>query len=328
MPVKLTRVVLTMDCERVRTSQFYPAGPLSWEESARNISAFAGVVERHGCRATLFEVPEAIEAHADLFKQLLAAGHEVGLHLHPHTFRHGVNEYLGNLPEDRQAAILAEAKHAFEAAMGFAPTSFRPGHFSANADTFRILASLGFSRGSSGIPGRYRAGTGSDWRDWPRQCHYVGSVFEVPVTVHRVPLARWRAYATWHALTLARRGFVVDALRGMAATVRGLGCDSVVQGTSLVDLRIEDGGWSLIKEIVDAELARAGRAGQPAVLTAVTHSYVNYSAQDRGSSEYGMSRQRHLKRLFDYLGGRRNHAIESRTLSEVQRDFDTGRLST
>ena len=75
MIAKTLRVMLTMDCERVRDSEFYPAGPATWQESARNISAFADVAEEYGFRVTFFSVPEAVEAHGDLFKKLLALGH-------------------------------------------------------------------------------------------------------------------------------------------------------------------------------------------------------------------------------------------------------------
>ena len=327
MEIQSVRVVLTMDCERMRTSEFYPAGPASWQESARNISAFAAAAEHHDFKVTFFAVPEAIEAHVDLFKGLLAAGHEVGLHLHPHTFRDGVNEYLGNLPHDRQFALIAEAKAAFEAAMGFPPTSFRPGHFSANADTFRVLSSLGFLRGSSAIPGRYVAGTGGDWRNWSSDCQYVNGIFEVPVTVHQLPARAWRGYAARHAWDMGRRGFWTDALRMAVNIVRGRPSYTINPGTIMADLRIEDGSYSLTRAIIDAEIARAAHAKHPAVVTVLTHSYINYSHADEGRREHGMSRQAHLMRMLAEFGDRGGVSVQSETLSEAQRDFEAGVLN-
>ena len=320
------RLTLTMDCERVRESEFYPAGPVSWEESARNIAAFAAIVEEYGCRATFFAVPEAVEAHVELFQRLIAAGHEVGLHLHPHTFRYGVNEYLGNLPYDRQFDIVREARDAFAAALGFPPTSFRPGHFSANADTFRILSSLGFLRGSSVIPGRHLTGTGGDWRNWPRRCQYVGSVFEVPVTVQHVHGGRFVAHAARHALRLASHGFVFDAVRNFVLAVSG-GTNGSTKAARLVDLRIESGSYGLTRAVIDAEVTGIRASGLAGMLTAVTHSYVNYAAQDRGTREHGMSRRSHLRRMLADLKRRSDVVVTSRTLSGLQRDFDAGAIT-
>ena len=327
MIAKTLRVMLTMDCERVRDSEFYPAGPATWQESARNISAFADVAEEYGFRVTFFSVPEAVEAHGDLFKKLLALGHEVALHLHPHTFRYGVNEYLGNLPYDRQVEILTEAVEAFTAVMGFTPTSFRPGHFSANADTFRALALLGFLRGSSAIPGRYMPGTGSDWRDWPRRCHYVGSVFEAPVTVHYLKPVGSLVHAARHMFRLGSRGFLLDALRNAAMMVRRGKGDATMRGTMLADLRIESGSYSLTNEIIEAELARMQSEGQLGVLTSVTHSYINYSERDYGSREHAMSRRSHLTKMLGSLRRLRDLEVESCTLIQAHRDFEAGALS-
>jgi hypothetical protein len=314
------RVMLTMDCERVRDNPFYPAGPASWDESERNITAFAEIASAHGFRVTYFAVPEAIEAHAGLFKALILSGHEVGLHLHPNSFRYGVNEYLANLPIDVQLSLLSDARDSFDAAMGFRPTSFRPGHFSANAGTFRALTSLGFQRTSAGIPGRHLRETGGDWSTWPRHCHYVEAIFEVPVTVHYLRGTLLRLHGATYALSLARRRFVVEALRVAEGVFRGEAKFGTVQGRALVDLRIEEGSGGLLNEIITAEVDRMTDEPLP-MLAAVTHSYVNFSSADGGSREHGMSRRRHVTRMLQRLAPG-SGTFTSRTLSELQRDFD------
>lgn len=306
-------LLLTMDCERVKESEFYPAGPASWRESERNISAFADLAERHGFRVTYFAVPEAAEAHAALFTRLIGAGHEVGMHLHPHTFRYGVNEYLGNLPADAQRALIEEASQAFESALGFPPTSFRPGHFSASADTFRVLAAAGFKRGSFGIPGRVRPGTGSDWRAWPPHCRYVEGLFEAPVTVHRISGPAMLRHKVRHAASLAAHGAWLDAARVARSAAR--------MDASLADLRIEAGGSALSAAIVRAEVDRVRGAGELAAVTAMTHSYVNFS-DERGRGEQGLPRRRQLSRLLSTLAGWRDCVFEPQTLAGLHRAFD------
>jgi len=302
------RVLLTMDCERVKDNPFYPAGPASWKESERNIRS----------------VPEAVEAHRQLFTSLMAEGHEVGLHLHPNTFRLGVNEYLARLPGEVQRTLIRDARDVFASALGIEPRAFRPGHFSANAETFSILASLGFARMSAAVPGRTLPGTGGDWTNWPRQCHYVGSLFEAPVTVHHLSRSRTRMYTAAFAVSLARHGALADAVRASVAAVRGRAKFGTVRGRTLVDFRIEDGTGALLDEIVSAEIERLrGEGGLPA-LTAVTHSYVNFSEEDQRSDADGVPRRALLTRMLERL---RNRGCVPRTLAELQQDFDAHRAA-
>jgi len=318
--IPVLRVLLTMDCERVPASEFYPSGPRSWDESERNIAAFAASVSRRGFVATYFAVPEAVEAHTGLFKQLQREGHEVGLHLHPHTFRYGVNEYLGNLPIDRQRALLGEARDSFAAALGTPPTSFRPGHFSARRDTFGVLSQLGFKRTSAVIPDRVRPGTGSDWRGWARRCQYVDDIFEAPLTVHEMSAGAVAWYRARHLAALARHGCAVDALRGAARLARrGSG-----GGSQTVDLRIEEGSRGLLNAIVDGAVPRQLAAGSMPMIAALTHSYINFSARgDAGAGDHGMSRLAHLEGMLTRLTGRRDCTVQPTTLAALHRDYDT-----
>lgn len=315
MSAPAVALLLTMDCERVRQSEFYPAGPESWRESERNISAFTESVEEYGFKATFFAVPEAAAAHRALFRQLIDRGHEVGLHLHPHTFRYGVNEYLGNLPSETQRTLVDDASGAFEAALGFRPTSFRPGHFSATIETLKVLATSGFRRGSFGIPGRFRFGTGSDWRGWPKDCRYVEGLFEAPVTTCELPTVTRLRFRAGYAARLAARGAWLDAVR---VARRAVG------HTDVADLRLEAGDSGLSAAIVRAEVGRMRRDGGMPVITALTHSYINFS-NERGVGEHGLPRRGQLRRLLMTLTSWRDCAFEPQTLIGLQRAFDAQR---
>ena len=133
------KITLTMDCETVQKRGVYPAGPESWWDSGINIWNFVDIVEFYGYTATFYVTPEAAEAHTDTFRALSEHGHKVGLHLHPQTYRNGIDSNLGGLSYDTQYQLIANAYHDFKAALGFAPIHFRPGCFSHNTDTIRVI---------------------------------------------------------------------------------------------------------------------------------------------------------------------------------------------
>ncbi len=133
------KITLTMDCETVQKRGVYPAGPESWEESAVNIWSFADIVESYDHTATFYATPEAAENHVDQFRALKKIGHKVGLHLHPQTYRDGIDSNLGDLSFMEQYSLMVNAYYDFKAALGFAPIHFRPGCFSHNEDTVRIV---------------------------------------------------------------------------------------------------------------------------------------------------------------------------------------------
>jgi len=285
-----TYFLLTMDCERVRERDFYPAGPLSWQESERNIMAFGETASAFGYKVTYFAVPEAVEQHADIFKELIKAGHEVGLHLHPHTFRFGINENLGNLPYDMQFEIIKEAKEVFERALGFSPFSFRSGNFSANQDTFLVLEKLGFKRGSSVVPGRNMERSGCNWGEWPRHCQYVNSFFEVPVTVRFISKGAFRFFCVQSLIPLLARGLLVEAARKAIYFSRGNSQFATSGKKFLIDLRIEECEYSTLREIVFTELERMKKMEIFSVLNSLTHSYINYTDDSHRKNEYRRSK--------------------------------------
>jgi peptidoglycan/xylan/chitin deacetylase (PgdA/CDA1 family) len=188
-------VVFTMDCERIR--EFSPCGgPADWPSSERAIRAYADLLEGRGYRATFFFTPEACERHRRIVSELDGRGFELGLHLHPSSFRDGAERglpELGFFPYGRQKDLIRDARDGWAQAAGFAPRCFRPGCASANDDTFLILEELGFREGSVSEPERELPGVAAVWRGADPNAHHAHRAFrlvpgdlcflEVPITV-------------------------------------------------------------------------------------------------------------------------------------------------
>ena len=159
-------VLLTMDVEPVSPGQGV-SGPSTLEAGAQAVRDYAALLGRHGFRSTFFVHPEVAQEQAGLFRELALEGHALGLHLHP--VKHGRPPSpveLGGLTADRQRAVLKRAMDEYAAGLGAPPRFFRPGCFSANDETFRVLTDLGFTGGSVSIPGRI----------WPaRYCVWSGA---------------------------------------------------------------------------------------------------------------------------------------------------------
>jgi len=324
--------LLTMDCERVQKKNFYPAGPPSWKESENNIVAFGEIALKFGYKATFFAVPEAVEKHSNIFRELIKYGHEVGLHLHPETFRFGVNEYLGNLPYNMQFRIIKDARDVFSKAMGFLPSSFRPGFFSANHDTFRALTELGFRRGNCVIPGRYLSGTGGNWKGWYGQCSYINSYFEAPLTVRHYKKGLSWFFHLQSVMDTMINGFFFAAVKKSIIPVynmirhmnSGLNNFHIKNENKdfILDLRIENGEYLVLRYVVAPELNRVKRESDFPVLMSLTHNYINYTDAHYGKRELGISRKKCLVRMLDYLNNRKDVSVKSRTLDELQNEYD------
>lgn len=324
--------LLTMDCERVQNKNSYPAGPLSWQESEKNIVAFGKISLKFGYKATFFAVPEAAEKHANTFKELIKSGHEIGLHLHPQTFRYGVNENLGNLPYEMQFRIIKDARDVFEDAMGFLPSSFRSGYFSASHDTFRALSALGFKRGSCVIPGRHLSGSGGNWKGWSGQCKYIDSYFEVPVTTrHCKKSLSWFFYLQ-SVKDLMIKGFFFAAVKKSVMPIYHM-IRLVNSGASnfhgknenedfILDLRIENGENLVLRYVLTHQLNMMKRESDFPVLASFTHNYINYTDAHYGKHEFGISRKKCLVQVLDYLNNRKDISVKSMTLSELQNEYD------
>lgn len=79
--------------------------------------------------------------------ELLAADHEIGVHVHPREFGHD-HDQLADLDADRQRDLIAQTRAELAEAAGCpieAITSFRAGRHSASETTLDVLADLGFT---------------------------------------------------------------------------------------------------------------------------------------------------------------------------------------
>lgn len=174
MPNDMLHVCFTMDCESTTDGWV-----TSWELSKNAILGYCSVVREYGFSGTLFAVPEAARALADLFLAMEEEmGFEVALHLHPSRYAatewiDGIEGEFGSLDESKQAYILELATEAWTEAMGKPPISFRPGSFSMSECSFRVLHSLGFRQGSVSLPGRFAPHYAVDWRGAERFPHHA-----------------------------------------------------------------------------------------------------------------------------------------------------------
>ncbi len=162
--MKPVYVLVTMDCERPYPETqklikqplgYRQTGPDDPEHSRNAILGYWNVAQACGFPVTYFIHPETAVLHRNLFLSLQAQGACLGLHIHPWKYADGrYSGHFGEMSEDMQRALLKEAIEMWEDALGHRPVYFRPGTFSANDSTYRVLCDLGFSGGSVSIPGR------------------------------------------------------------------------------------------------------------------------------------------------------------------------------
>jgi peptidoglycan/xylan/chitin deacetylase (PgdA/CDA1 family) len=157
----------------------------------RAIRGLGQIFTETGMKGTFVVIPSDLKAHAAIYKDLEAQGHEIGLHIHPSEL--GYDEFLGVYGMEEQTRILKEGVDAFSDLMGRNPEVFTPGYFSANDHTFPVLEALRFRHGSVSLPTRDLPRCACVWGNSPRDLHYPhrhnrsleGDVdfVDVPVTV-------------------------------------------------------------------------------------------------------------------------------------------------
>lgn len=181
--MKVMNIVVTMDCEPVRPpGREGPAtsGPGSYSDSERFIRGYANLVGEFGCPVSFFVHPEAALAHSAQLLELERAGATLGLHIHPYKLDPvRYRAHFGELNETRQKAIVSEGLALWKHALDAVPRYFRPGTFSANDSTFRILAELGFVGGSCSCPGRQFPELYAVWSGAPADPHRTHEEFRL-----------------------------------------------------------------------------------------------------------------------------------------------------
>jgi peptidoglycan/xylan/chitin deacetylase (PgdA/CDA1 family) len=176
-------IAVTMDCEPVRSAvgaTQTTSGPLTYEDSARFIDGFAGYAQQNGFPVSFFIHPEVAQAHPQLFLDWEQKGACLGLHIHPYKInRTRYRSHFGALTPLEQTILLSEASAVWREAIGRLPIYFRPGTFSANDATFRILTELGFRGGSLSCPGRMYPDLYAVWTGAPLDPHYANEAFRL-----------------------------------------------------------------------------------------------------------------------------------------------------
>ncbi len=155
---------IQVDCEATQHSVNDPA------LGERAIRGLGDIMHETGMKGTFVVIPSDIRVHADIYRELEAAGHEVGLHIHPAD--QGYAEFFGVYGFDDQVKILEEGVDAFAQAMGKKPKCFTPGYFSANDHTFPALETVGLTHGAVSLPTRNLPNCACVWGSSPMEAHY------------------------------------------------------------------------------------------------------------------------------------------------------------
>jgi cellulose synthase/poly-beta-1,6-N-acetylglucosamine synthase-like glycosyltransferase/peptidoglycan/xylan/chitin deacetylase (PgdA/CDA1 family) len=116
------------------------------------------VLAKHRARATFFQVGSHVNEYPEVTRQVVAEGHEVGVH----TFTHA---QLATLPEWRRGLELTLTSNAIAAAIGQAPVLFRP-PFSSEPDA--ITAADFVALRQAGGAGYLVVLADHDTEDWRR----------------------------------------------------------------------------------------------------------------------------------------------------------------
>jgi hypothetical protein len=185
-------VIFTLDCPP-HGARCEPAGPKTWEASARAIDAFCTTLLLGGFPPTLFVTPETAYEHGPLFEELEGSGAEVGLLLQPPSLKGGgYKHYLGGYGREAQEAFVREALTRCGEVIGHRPRSARSAMYSASDDTFAVLAGAGFRQTSTSSPGRKTPTFHADWVGAAPDAHLASAtdrlqpgslpLLEVPVT--------------------------------------------------------------------------------------------------------------------------------------------------
>lgn len=172
-------ISISMDCERDRTQTDPTAsGPADFAASAGWVRAYSELAGEYGWPVTFFLHPEVAEGQSDLFLELEEGGACLGLHVHPWKFGEGrYRAHFGGLSEADQRAVTSEAISLWQRVIGRRPEYFRPGTFSANDNTFRVLVDLGFKGGSVSAPGRIYQDLNAIWSGAVKDPHRPHPIF-------------------------------------------------------------------------------------------------------------------------------------------------------
>jgi peptidoglycan-N-acetylglucosamine deacetylase len=87
--------------------------------SAENTPRLLDILKQRGIKATFFLIGQNVAAHPEIVKQILAEGHEIGIHSWTHP-------QLSKLSDDRVTDEIVKTQNAIRDAGGYTPTLLRP----------------------------------------------------------------------------------------------------------------------------------------------------------------------------------------------------------
>ena len=191
-------ILFTMDVELPSRGP-ESSGPVDNEVGARRVLEYFEVLRDYGYTPTFFVHPELGRTQADIFLDLKERGASIGLHIHAAKIADGFyGMELGAHPSNTQKEIIESGIAMFEEYFGFRPDIFRPGCFSANDSTYRVLTDLGFKGGGISIPGRVWNERYCAWSGAYPHAHYAHENFrllegdlnfvDIPLSVDRSKL--------------------------------------------------------------------------------------------------------------------------------------------
>lgn len=168
----------------------------SLEPAGVGVSYKLEMLAQHGLKACFFVDPMpaltfGLAPLRGIVEKILAAGQEVQLHLHPNwtsavSGDGGASASRFELAEysfAEQRALISGATDLLTAIGAPNPIAFRAGSYSANADTLRALAELGFSYDASHNGGEHPWPSAIDLPARHIAPVRIDGVIEIPVTV-------------------------------------------------------------------------------------------------------------------------------------------------
>ncbi|MEO8604161.1 MAG: polysaccharide deacetylase family protein [bacterium] len=211
------------------------AGPLpaGTEPSlAIGYPAIFALLERHGVRASFFVEGWNGVHHADAVRDIVARGHELGMHGWTH-------EAWSNLDPGAERELAARATEALERAAGVRPRGFRAPGGARGPHTEALLAELGYvydaSLGDSMTPRRLASGLAQIPFVWPGVdgFHYLkptpadpAAVREAWLTALRKAAARGGLFLTvCHAFVTGMDPARLAALESVIVAAKELGVE-------------------------------------------------------------------------------------------------------
>ena len=137
----------------------------------RGTRGFAEVLDTYGIKGTFLVIAGDIESRPSLYRDLHAAGHEMGIHVHPAD--EGYLEFAGVMGPDEQREMFLKANDRWAQVMGFMPETLAMGYASANDYTYAALEAAGFDHGNISLVGRRLPECACVWEGMTPFIHYA-----------------------------------------------------------------------------------------------------------------------------------------------------------